>query len=799
MKASIRKFSLIIAAILTFAALGMFCLTFNYAKADNAVPELKIVNGASVRIVDTGDDAASKNGLRFATYMSKTDYEALKANTSVTDVTFGVLIAPNTSDYNLTADTVFGESKKYDWAIYNEETNEWTYPDNSTYTRIMNFSSSTLYENAMFSADNLYFTGSIVGIKEENLAYEWQGIGYMSYTIDGTTCYQFTEKVARSIVYTAQNAIDDTSSKAPTEEQKTWLQTNYVNKVKKTQTTYSIEHYLEQKDGTFAVAENETVIENANIDSSVTPSAAKEISGYVYDEDNTNNVVASAKVLANGKTVFKRYYLMTEIGLVDKTNDTDKNAVRTLSGYTATVNQVIGSATKELSDVTFTDGVLDVSGLDGTYNLVLTKGEKTLTRTFDVYDSTQAPEWLNTLSMDNVFGFRTATGTNKDTANRNRAIASTSVTTLDEQFHRGNYYLIDGSINANNNGSGINLGTPWAFNVIAKHSKAYYQQDKYKDFSLTFDFKLCVNDAYDFTASGALTAMYPAFGSTQEPGQRYVGWYNVTISVATLLDNWDAINDLSTISGLGNAMFQRNFEPTYKVYLGNFKFEKNYSSTSEETPVWNNTVNTFDSARYYVNNGTWNDKTFKQINSGTDITGVGYDLARRVLSIDLSETDSLGGRTSGNYYMVTPYNNGQAASFALKPVYEKSVYDDYLATNASAVLQFDFYYTLPVTAKNDVRVVWTAATNNKVNIVSGSWYTVQLPLKYFVDNYDNIVSDNAYTGGGRILGLTTADSGYNSTNQNGTAEKDTTNQQVVMYFGNFQILASGTAGFTKVQ
>ncbi len=581
MKVKTKRLCLLTVAFLLFTS---FALIFSATYKANAytVPELSIVNGAYLRVVDTsdGDSAKASNGLRFVSYMDKQEYETLMAQSDITDVKFGILIAPDTATYILNENTVFSNDptvKQYDWAIFNGETGKWDYSGDGTYKRIMNFSSDAMYENLEIGVEsNVYFTGAIIGVKPENLANEWQGVGYMSYAQNGQVKYQFTNKVVRSLVYTAQVAIANVGENAPNSTVKGWLQANYVDGATTVASSYKTEYYLEQKDGTFALNETVVTSDGVTIDDVATPAPAKEIAGYVFDESNANNVLGETKVLANGKTVFKRYYLLTEVGLVDKTNAQEVNSVRSLDGYTAVVNKLVGAKATPI-DATFNGNVLDVTSLDGTYNLVLTKGDQTITRTFDVYDSTQAPEWLDTLSMENLWGFRGTAGNSATTNYRNKVQYTTSIVELDE----GQFYFMDGQMTgAGDADSGMNRGTPWCINVIAKHSKAYYE--KFEDYALTFDYYLGTTGT-----DGYYTRIYGAFSTELEPSSRKIGWHSTSIPMSTLLEKWDIISGIETVSSLGHSMFDTRFETRFYNYLGNFVLDLQELESTDEVQLIN--------------------------------------------------------------------------------------------------------------------------------------------------------------------------------------------------------------------
>ena len=309
MKKSKTLLSLAVGALAFASAGAMFSI--HSVSATEFTPQVSMLAGASVRIVSVENEASGeKNGLRFTTYMNADEYETLMANDAYSNVKFGVLIAPDTAAYTLTEESVFGAGadKKYDWATWNETEQKWEYTA-SSYTRIMNFETSVLYNpNENEAEDNMYFRASIIDLDVSNIATEFQGIGYISYTKDGTTVYDFAEKEVRSMAYVAQKAIADTSADALPAEQKAWLQANYVDKVANVEASYKVEYYAEQQDGSFKVVKEETL--TSTIDAEVEiPQISMEY--FIFDSAQPN--VLTGKVLADDSLVLKRYYVDADI------------------------------------------------------------------------------------------------------------------------------------------------------------------------------------------------------------------------------------------------------------------------------------------------------------------------------------------------------------------------------------------------------------------------------------------------------------------------------------------------------
>jgi len=317
-------------ALVTLIALTVSCL-FGWiglnsisAHAEESVTfenvALTMENGASVRFSDDN----MTNGLRFCMEMSKTDYEGLMANTgegkAYESVSFGMLIVPAdylTAGHELTVVNVFGASAVYDWATWNGT--EWVYSGSKV--RIINLPSTAMnYDSA--SGKYVYY-GSITNVRNgetttdnpsgvNNLAREFVGEGYIKYTGSGGTGYKMADysgdliaNNTRSMAYIAQMAVADLKATNPADEKINLLQTKYIDKVSDKTTSYKVEYYRENLDGTYSLYETDTSL-TGNIDSSVSGSE-KTYEGFTYDSSVTGTV-ASGKILANGKLVLKKYY-----------------------------------------------------------------------------------------------------------------------------------------------------------------------------------------------------------------------------------------------------------------------------------------------------------------------------------------------------------------------------------------------------------------------------------------------------------------------------------------------------------
>lgn len=278
-----------------------FLTSIGKAYADDLSSSVQMDKGASVRISNDEKEL----GIRYAMIMSEEEYSQINKKVSegvISDVSYGVLIAP--AYYNdihvLSKETVFGyDGAKvyYNWAVdgkYTEETGK---------VRITNLTSKTLGEYE-YKDGYVGMFASIVDLKEENIANEFIGVGYIQYTLNGKVEYQFTNlnDNVRSMALVAQTYIANN----PGDENNTILQAAYLDKVKNVDSEYTTEYYLENAEGQFVKADEQTETTLSKIGATATP-YEKEILGYYLDVKNENNSGAT-NVLANDKTTLKLYY-----------------------------------------------------------------------------------------------------------------------------------------------------------------------------------------------------------------------------------------------------------------------------------------------------------------------------------------------------------------------------------------------------------------------------------------------------------------------------------------------------------
>ena len=598
MKKNLRKM-LILSAMAV--SIGSFAFGLNYVnvKAENFSPSIKMVPGASVRIANSGDSIADcGNGIRFAMYMSKSDYQTLMAvDSGYTDVQFGVLIAPNTSDYTLTETSVFGggEDKKYAWAewvdIDSDGIYAWEYDDeaNANYKRIMNFSSTEMYapQYSWEDATNVYFRGSAIDLKEENIPYEFQGIGYIKYTYNGSTEYELTTAEIRSMTYVAQRAIEEGDSN------EAWLQEKYVTPYmqggkKETSTKYSVEHYFEQADGTYVIDESLTEKITSFIGSTVS-SDEKEVPYYVFNDKNEENKIEGV-VYANDKLVLKRYYNLAaedavNLGLKDTSNgettisiaDVPQGLIKNLyklSGFTKL------NVTKDL-----TGESISLNGLDGVYLFEATKEDGTVivSRQFDVYDSTEAPVWT-----DYSLEFGHAVYCNSSTSGgawKDDAYDSFTIVNGTDEGTTGtaNYYKLNVMVEKGE------YAQHMAIRAIPLHSKAYYQHYADLGYTLSGSVKM---DVYTTPEDGsdpvALSSIDSSMFFNEDKWITNAGWKTYSTTLTSIINLW---KDENTVEAAIPAIYKTStlykdseyLAKSITLYAGNITLEPNLTGYTTET------------------------------------------------------------------------------------------------------------------------------------------------------------------------------------------------------------------------
>lgn len=307
---------------LAFSALSLATagvLATNNASANAQGNDFWLVDGASVRFGSMG------NGIRYTFQITEDSYDDYNAYTK-----FGILIAPEdtlTAGKELTPANVFGADGAtpiYNWAVKDTDGN-WSYTNEAGKTQIVNLETNSFVDNtAVVGGETVAvkeFYGSLVNLLDgtydevknpysvNNVAREFRAVGYVGESTDGVH-YTYTfvgdEDNVRSMAYVAQEAITYTGEGALEGSEKEELQKTYLDKVNTVASNYTVEYYLEQADGSFAVDKQSTQVVQSTIGARVV-APEKTFDGYYFDENNAENATTGT-TYANDKLVLKRYY-----------------------------------------------------------------------------------------------------------------------------------------------------------------------------------------------------------------------------------------------------------------------------------------------------------------------------------------------------------------------------------------------------------------------------------------------------------------------------------------------------------
>lgn len=544
-------------AAATSASFGVLLANAETMSVAEAVASFQMEGGAYVRA--TGQDKAD-NGLKYVVSMPKTAYEKVKE--TYADVTFGVLIAPEewlTEGHELTAENVFGDEADYGFAKWNGS--EWVYE--GTKPQIVNLSTSVL-ETSEKDASRVEYGGAMVNIRDgvndvttNNLAREFRGVGYMSYTVGTEMQYVFVgnDENVRSMTYVAQRALE---SGAVSGDIATWVRQNYVDAVTDVATSYTVEHYLQKADGTYALKDKTTVSENVTIDDDA-QATANEYSGYTY---NAALGKSSGKTYANGRLALTFYYdreqatVTKDLGLVNVA----ETAALDLSEYASYLgeNDLYLTATGEAAEATVSENALSLAGLNGAYTLRLASENGVAELTFDAYDATQGVEW-NTVSAKTGAVTARAAG---------ETLSATSVTVVDGEnvpagrTVNGSAFQINGASEA------------FAFNFLPLHTGAYYNEyaEKYCGWGMqmTFDYFVAAEQGENATTAIATTMV--GFANTDTWTEINVGeWYSVTVPFSYMINGENLFEtDGNFYQTYGGALRGDNACTAAEWYFANF-------------------------------------------------------------------------------------------------------------------------------------------------------------------------------------------------------------------------------------
>ena len=182
-----------LAAILSLAVVcaGAFGVaSLNKVTADTAVnPDcFEMVEGASIRL------ASDKNGIRFITKFGSNVYQSIMTREAGTDVRVGAYIVPaDYVDYQAAYESG-AQIGEYDKLLYKKDACFFDSTDSSI-------------ENMLYQDGDYYYgNAALTNMLFENLGKDFVGIGYIAWTTDGVTTYEFIENeetVVRSAAYVA--------------------------------------------------------------------------------------------------------------------------------------------------------------------------------------------------------------------------------------------------------------------------------------------------------------------------------------------------------------------------------------------------------------------------------------------------------------------------------------------------------------------------------------------------------------------------------------------------------------------
>ena len=532
-----------------------------------------LVDGASVRYT------TNSFGIRYTFQVTESAYDE--------DATYGILIAPEayvTEGHALykgalTIENVFGTGAVYGWAE-KDENGDWK-EYTGTKTQIVNLVTSEFNDKTVTinneSVSVKEFYGSMVPVREENIAVEFRAVGYIRTGEEGNYDYTLVgdDDNVRSMTYVAQLAIEDTSENAPSASQKKALQQAYIDSVTNIPSSYTQKYYLEQDDGTYVEMESLTSVNDTLVGSTVKTTIdddvnmwIRDIDGYVFDADNANNKT-SGKVYANDQLVLSAYYNKQvesiDLGLVDVSAQTSINVpvAGEYASYKKAVYKVVG-ATETAVNASWSDNVL---AMDSTYNGVYkvkienVNGTAVEAFTFDAYDSTADFEWNEIVASA---GVATVGATDEDELLTDTRVAIASTVADGAESSADNYYEITSS-----------TADCYNFAFSALHSKAYYEKYVNQGRTLSYEYYVSTTNAdakyVDVYQTGASADVW-----TKLPLNT---WTQVTVSVDTLVANWDKglLKVGAFYKQIADTVGAWTACDSTTVYVGNFAFLVDYS------------------------------------------------------------------------------------------------------------------------------------------------------------------------------------------------------------------------------
>lgn len=280
-------------AALVFGGLGVATTQFK-SSASTSLAALNVsvtmTDGAQIRLT------SGSTGLRYAANVSAGSVAAVQEYAGDKAV-YGMFVMPY--DYIAAYGAITAESLQNIYCYDGAQEGK---------AEILNFRFS---QNELTATETGYeYRCAITQLKEENYARDFYAKAYIAVPGETETEYLFAPDNAsnvRSVVVVAQRALPDYES----DEKNTAILNGFIDTVNTLTPNaygYTTEYYFENDEGAYILDESktETLLKGKNIgdDICATP---PDFAGYVFDEDNTNNVL-NGVVYADGSTVLKVCY-----------------------------------------------------------------------------------------------------------------------------------------------------------------------------------------------------------------------------------------------------------------------------------------------------------------------------------------------------------------------------------------------------------------------------------------------------------------------------------------------------------
>ena len=357
------------------------------------------------------------------------------------------------------------------------------------------------------------------------------------------------------------------------------------------------------------------------------------------------------------------------------------------------------------------DGGLTIKGEDleaGSYliNVYATKGEgefgKILYYTFTLDNFGEASE-LTFAETPTTDTYKTIFNSYQYAATQH--LTDTTVTTACPEGNSGTFLKYEGRSD--------NRKEAMTYAIKPLFSKNYYQSlaDSAKKYTLKFDVYL-ENVNKDCTRTDILYYSWDADGTKfTTHGRLTLGaWHALEIPLETLVKNLD-----KDVKFFGVYIPNGGYTTAdlMRMYIGNIRLEESpmqWSATPLTTAM---------------------------------LTSYQYDSSQNLLDISLTTEIPTGG-VAGTYVKYTQTQQKGAYKVAVAPMYEKNYYEKLLATDKKYKLTFDFYVenSNPASTRTEMPIMtWltkeggtqTFASSSMVTL--GAWYTMEIDLKYLVDNW----------------------------------------------------------------